>query len=238
MRISNWLFFTVLLFSISAQAKNYNMHLTFIDGYNNKVISEEKVRVRIDNLDWSEEFTTNKEGSIDFSFDTEHFIKYSFQFESGNYQFQIRERYLGEQTDIDLTFEMYPSKKYEKSIAQSEAEVLQGLKDAPKDLEFGVTKDKIADVLTEMFIDENIQLPYWYGDYGFKVEFLVQAVFGPTGKVYQVEILESSDHHLNEEITRLVRLIPESEVPLCTEDYKMTVQFPIVIDHRMDFWEE
>ncbi|NVK63940.1 MAG: hypothetical protein HWE22_05105 [Flavobacteriales bacterium] len=223
----------LLILSFSSYAGKYNMQLTFVDGYTNEVIANERVTVRITNLDWKKEFTTNSKGEIDFKFKAKHFIKYSFDFACGKYEFQVRERYLREDKNIKITFKLYPSEEYEKMIKADEEKKLSLLTEAPDSVQCFSTTNEVSNFLEESIINKYLQLPYWYGDYGFKVEFLVQATFNPTGKPLQVEIVESSDHHLNQEIIRLVRLIPERKTPICDKQYKRTLQFPVVIDHDL-----
>ena len=236
--MKNGLFALILLTSFSSYAKKYNLKLTFIDGYTNEAIVNEKVTVRIISLDWSEEFVTNSKGRINFNFNAENFIQYNFQFASHEYQFQTRQRYLGDESNIDLTFELYPSKKYERLISNNESTFLTTIPEEVDGTNCIESSIKVDEFLTELFIDEHLQVPYWYGDYGFKVEFLVEATFCSTGKPYEVKIIESSDHHLNDEIKRLVRLLPESDNKSCEGLYKKTVQFPIVIDHSIGIEED
>jgi spore coat protein U-like protein len=228
----------ITIFSLPSYAAKYSLELTFVDGYTNQPISNEVLSFRIVNLDWSKKLTTNSDGTIEVNFKAKHFIKYNFDFESGNYEFQTRERYLNDSKNIQITFELYPSRKYEKSIAAHETSFLEGLSEAPDSITCLPTADDVADFLSERIVDQHLQLPFWYGDYGFRVDFVVEAVFGPNGKPYQVKIIESSDKHLNSEIIRLVRLIPEKEKTTCSGQFKRTIRFPVVIDHDNMMWEE
>lgn len=228
----------LLLLCKTSFGKEYNMKLTFVDGYTNKVIANEKLTLKIISIDWSEEFVTDSNGSIQFDFEAEHFIQYNFRFESGDFQFQTRQRYLSDDSEITITFNMYPSRKYEKRILEKEKNTIENLTEAPDSISCLEDSFLEQNSLDEYLIDENLQLPYWYGDYGFKVKYLVQVTLDPFGTPLLVEVVESSDDHLIMEIIRLVRLSPKWDQTPCGEKYSKTIQLPIIIDRDNLIWEE
>lgn len=222
-----------ILLSNATYGKKYNLKLSFVDGYTNKQIINEKVTIKILESDWSKDFITDSTGSVEFQFKADHFIQYNFRFESDDYQFQTRQRYLFGDGDIEISFELYPSEEYESRILELEKKIVDELIEEPDSIDcLKITPEELQSM--NSYVDNNMQVPYWFGDYGWKIEYLVQVTLDPTGKPLLIEIIESSDDHLIMEIIRLVRLMPNWKRNNCDGEYKKTVQFPLIIDHSTD----
>lgn len=219
-----------LLLGILSFGAEYNLTLTFIDGYSNEAITGEKLTLEIVNIPLSKELTTDMKGSVNVKFEADKLIQYFFRFRSGNFEFQTHEHQLGASKNIELSFYLYPTEKYEKEILENETKKLSKLQEESADVNcIGKSFDKVLPQFDEV-INKNLLLPSWYLNSGVKANFSVQVTLDKSGNLGQVKILESSDKNLNQEVIRLVRLMDDLEFTACEGDFKKTVTFPVVIE--------
>jgi hypothetical protein len=78
------------------------MKLTFIDGYNNQILSNKEVNLKIIKPEISKNFITDSNGSIILSFKSGNKIEYHIDFTSGDFESQTRERYFDDEKNADM----------------------------------------------------------------------------------------------------------------------------------------
>lgn len=230
------LFFLFLFATRFLFAGQHQMKLTFVDGYSNKPIVNQEVKLEIVKPKFLQTFSTDASGSIAFSFKSKDFIEYTFSFASGDFEAQTRQRYFDNEMDAEITFYLYPSMQYEKRIETAENKLLSQYEELKDDNNCSEPSPAIGGEAYESFIYDNLQTPYDYGDLGFEAHFKIEFMLGPDGKPSLVKVLESSDENLNMEAIRLVRAMPIWIVEKCEgKDYKRKVVLPLDIELGMDF---
>ncbi len=230
------LFFLFLFATQFLIAGQHQMKLTFIDGYSNKPIVNQEVKVEVVKPKLSLTFTTDANGAITFSFKSGNFIEYNFNFTSGDFDAQTRQRYFDTENDADITFYLYPSSTYESRIVQEETKKLEQFPELKDATVCPAPTFPEGQEAFQSFVYENLQTPYDYGDLGFDAHFKIEFMLGPDGKPSLVKVLESSDENLNMEAIRLVRAMPNWIVEKCEgKDYKRKVTLPLDIELGMVF---
>ena len=210
------------------------MKLTFIDGYSNQRLSNKEVLLKIVKPNFSETFITDENGSISFSFKSGDKIEYQFEFTSGDFELQKRQRYFVNDKNADITFYLYPSEKYENRIIQEESNLMAQYEEINGDSICPLPNFPEGADAIQSFVYDNLQTPYNYGDLGFEAHFKIEFILGPDGKPYLINILESTDKNLNMEAIRLIRSMPGWILEGCEgKKYKRKMIIPIDIDLSM-----
>lgn len=221
------------LLSANSFAKERTMKLTFTDGYTHAPIAHQSVKIEIKSQKWSRVLTTDAAGSVLMVFKAKKFIQYDFEFVSGDFEPQTRERYLADDGYDEIDFDMYPSAAYEARILQQETAMLSAFEQVPEDAPCPNLRLPDAEALP-MFVDEHLQVPNTYADYGYVLHFLVEFTLTAEGKPYLVNVVESSDPAMNMEAIKLVRVLPVAVLDTCPDKkYKKTVRLPLEIDRGL-----
>jgi hypothetical protein len=226
----------LLVLSNHCLGKTYTMKLTFIDAYTNSEIIGDSVVLESVNVGFGKKFITDNYGSICFEFKPKNYIdvmEYDFYFLSDKYLGQTRDRYLTDTRFIEITFFVYPNEEYESKIWEIENNILSGMHVKQENINCIQENFKDRNDLNESFIDENLQTPSHIGDYGYLAKFKVTFKLTNKGKPFQIEILESTHKELNEEIKRLIRLLPEWSDQKCQENEYSQIETNIIIDHQL-----
>lgn len=223
----------LLLLSFKSFAKEHTMKLTFTDGYSQQPIANQPVKIEIKNQKWSRILLTDATGSVVMVFKAKKFIDYEFGFVSGDFEPQLRKRYLSYDGYDEIDFDMYPSAAYEARILEQETGLLSAFEKIPEGSDCFNPQLPDAETLG-MFVDERLQVPATYGDYGYQLHFLIEFTLTAEGKPYLVSILESSDPEMNMEAVRLVRAFRVPVTDACeNRQYQKTVRMPLDIDREL-----
>ena len=212
------------------------MKLTFVDAYTNVEIVGDSVAFESVSLGFSRKLITDKTGSITVEFKPKRYVKvieYDFYFLSDKYLGQSRNRYLNKENLIEITFFVYPNEQYEKRIWEQEEHLLSGMNESQANSNCIQQTFTDRDDLNESFIDLNLQTPSHIGDYGYLAKFTVSFKLTSKGVPLQIEFLQSTHPDLDDEIKRLVRLLPEWTDQNCEENEFSQIETEIIIDHEM-----
>lgn len=224
----------ILLTSKTLFASNHEMKLTFIDGYNNQILSNKEVNLKIINPEISKNFITDSNGSIFLTFKSGNKIEYHIDFTSGDFESQTRERYFDDEKNADITIYLYPSKTYESRIEQEESKMMARYAEITLDSKCALPTFPDGMDAIQNHVYENLQTPYNYGDYGFEAHFKIEFTLDPEGKPYLISIVESTDENLNSEAIRLIRSMPTWIMNDCDgKKYKRKMTLSLEINLNM-----
>lgn len=217
------------LLSMLSFGQQRTIELTLIDGFTGEPLTNEEVKIEVENQKDHIVSVTDSTGLVSFDIETERSIQYSFECTSGDFLRQTRNRYFRDDTIARIEFHLYPSASYENRIKEMEDDYLSSY---PLTLEQDSKcskpqMDKHVEALYS-YIYDNLQIPHDYGDAEFGGIFLIKFVLAPDGRPRQVEIVSSTDDNLNKEVIRLTRLMPEWSFDQCDkENHSTLIEFEL-----------